>query len=254
VGTGEDNAVLLPVGPERAGILVYTPDAGDPFTVQFRPAAGLRATVQAGDEEEVPLDGPVAMVPSPPGPATEIHVDRARFWVLARAMGKAAVRIQDPESELLATFQGIDTYPIDPAWRIVGRYEAFPEPREMLIPNQLGHTDTTEAYGRVVFTVDGVEHDLIPTQDDAEDGNLFFVFADETNGAETYGAGRFLYTPIREDGTVVLDFNRAYNPPCAYNPWTTCPLPPEGNTLPIAVTAGEQKYAGESAPTPEPSR
>jgi len=89
----------------------------------------------------------------------------------------------------------------------------------------------------------GGTHRLIAF-DDTGDGRLFFVFGDRTNGRETYGGGRFLYSDPPRDGRVVLDFNRAYNPPCVFTPWATCPLPPPGNRLPVAIEAGEKKYAG----------
>jgi uncharacterized protein (DUF1684 family) len=249
VGAGEDNAVILTAGPERAGTLVYSPreeGSGEeaPFSVVFHPAPGLEATLEVEDASS-PVEGPTVLIASPPGPAGEVMVDQVRFWVLDRNSGKAAIRIQDPESEILESFTGIDNFEVDAAWRLLGRYETFPEPREMIVPNMLGHIDTTEAYGRVIFPWEGEEYSLIPMQDDAADSAFFFVFADETTGEETYGAGRFLYMHLQEDGIVVMDFNKAYNPPCAFNPWTTCPLPPEGNTLPVAVRAGELKYSGE---------
>jgi uncharacterized protein (DUF1684 family) len=115
------------------------------------------------------------------------------------------------------------------------------------VPNIMGYTDTSLSPGRVTFTLDGREWALRPLIDAPADSELFFIFADATTGRDTYGGGRFLYSTLEPDGKVVVDFNRAYNPPCALTLYTTCPLPPEGNTLPIAIRAGE-KAPPEPAP------
>ena len=120
-----------------------------------------------------------------------------------------------------------------------------PPPRGTFItvPNILGTVDQSPSPGMAVFTVDGQEYRLTPVLEEGET-RLFFVFADATNRTETYGAGRFLYADPPTNGSVVLDFNRAYNPPCAFSAYATCPLPPKQNRLPLAISAGE-KRAGE---------
>jgi uncharacterized protein (DUF1684 family) len=152
------------------------------------------------------------------------------------------VRLRDPECALRRDFAGIDAYPVDPAYRVVARLEPFPAGTRIEVPNMLGHVDSVETPGAFAFPLRGGTRRLVPMLE--PDSTLFFVFADSTTGVETYGGGRFLYADLRPDGTAVLDFNMAYNPPCAFNPYTTCPLPPEGNTLAMAVRAGEKFSAG----------
>ncbi len=158
--------------------------------------------------------------------------------VIERA-GKLAVRVWDAESPVRTGFAGIEAYPADPRWRITARWEAYPVPRKVEVPSVTGDVSVEEAPGRAHFTVDGKDYALEPT---ADGDGLFFVFKDRTAPRETYGAGRFLAAAGPKDGTVVLDFNRAYNPPCAFTPYATCPLPTPQNVLPIRVEAGEKKF------------
>jgi len=153
--------------------------------------------------------------------------------------GKLALRTWDAESPARKTFTGIDTYPPDPRWRLTARWEPYATPREVEVPSVVGIPTREKAPGRAWFTIDGKEHALEPTLDGDE---LFFVFKDRTAPRETYGAGRFLYAPLPRDGKVVLDFNRAYNPPCAFSPYATCPLPLPQNVLPVRIEAGEKSW------------
>ncbi|MGC4001162.1 MAG: DUF1684 domain-containing protein [Anaeromyxobacter sp.] len=150
-----------------------------------------------------------------------------------------ALRVWDAQSPILAAFHGIEAYPADPRWRLEARWEAYATPREVEVPSAAGPASRAFAPGRAHFTVDGQEVTLEPTQDGDE---LWFVFKDATAPAETYGAGRFLYAGAPKDGKVVLDFNRAYNPPCAFTPYATCPLPLPQNVLKVRIEAGEKKY------------
>jgi uncharacterized protein (DUF1684 family) len=153
--------------------------------------------------------------------------------------GKLALRAWDAESPARRSFTGIDTFPPDPRWRLTARWEAYATPREVEVPSVIGIPTREKAPGRAWFTIDGKEHALEPTLDgDA----LFFVFKDRTAPRETYGAGRFLVAALPKDGKVVLDFNRAYNPPCAFSPWATCPLPLPQNVLPVRIEAGEKSW------------
>jgi hypothetical protein len=153
--------------------------------------------------------------------------------------GKLALRVWDAESPTRKAFTGIDTFPPDPRWRVVARWEAYPTPRQVEVPSVVGIPTREQAPGRAWFTVEGKEVSLEPTLDGEE---LFFVFKDRTAPGETYGAGRFLSAAAPKDGAVVLDFNRAYNPPCAFSPWATCPLPLPQNVLPVRIPAGEKKW------------
>lgn len=168
-----------------------------------------------------------------------------RVAVIARG-GRRALRVWDAASPVRRGFQGIAAFPPDPRWRIAARWEAYPAPRPVEVPSVVGIPEKALVPGRAVFTIDGREYALEPTQAAATrpTGPLFFVFKDRTARAETYGAGRFLLADPPRDGQVVLDFNRAYNPPCAFTPYATCPLPPPGNVLPLRIEAGEQRWSG----------
>ena len=128
--------------------------------------------------------------------------------------------------------------------QVEARFEPHEEPRTIPVPNIIGTVYDEPSPGVAVFRLDGATHRLDVIGEPA-DGELFFVFGDETNGTTTYGGGRFLYAPVPdEQGRMVLDFNRAYSPPCAFTAFATCPLPPRGNDLPVAVEAGEKAYHG----------
>jgi uncharacterized protein (DUF1684 family) len=164
-----------------------------------------------------------------------------RFYVIERG-GGLYLRVKDVDSDVPKRFRGIDRYPVDDAWRIQARFEPYNPPKTIRVPDILGHDIVTECPGVLVFSVDGTDCRLEPMSADAEE--MFVVFGDETSGLETYGGGRFVYVPAPdENGRVVIDFNRAYNPPCAFNEFATCPLPHRANVLPVAVTAGEKDYA-----------
>ena len=141
-------------------------------------------------------------------------------------------------------FKGIDYYPADPKWRVEGTFVPYDAPKKVEIPTVLGTTDTMEAPGLVKLTIDGTEVSLEPVVEDPDKPSLWFIFKDQTSNKETYGGGRFLYSEMPKDGKVVVDFNQAYNPPCAFTPYATCPLPPKQNWLPVRVEAGEKVFAG----------
>ena len=153
--------------------------------------------------------------------------------------GERALRVWDAASPALRAFHGIEAFPYDPRWRIEARWEAYPSPREVEQPSAAGPPQRALAPGRAHFTVGGRALTLEPID---EDGGLMFVFKDATASRETYGAGRFLLAQVPEGVKVVLDFNRAYNPPCAFTPYATCPLPEGQNVLPVRIEAGEKKY------------
>jgi uncharacterized protein (DUF1684 family) len=152
------------------------------------------------------------------------------------------VRVKDRESDALKAFHGLDNYPIQPAWRIEARFEPYDPPKKVQVPNVLGQVADEPSPGAVVFDWQGKTYRLDALGDPKE--GLSFIFADQTNGKETYGAGRFLDTEPVKDGKVVVDFNKAYSPPCAFTAFATCPLPPAQNKLALRVEAGEKKYAG----------
>ena len=182
------------------------------------------------------------MVSDAGGEPTTLEHGSLRFHVIERGE-RVGLRLKDLESELLERFTGIDHYPVDPAWRVEARFEPFDEVRMIAVPNITGDLNDQPSHGRVVFSIDGAEHSLEPLG--PPEGELFLVFGDRTNGQETYGGGRFLYAgPPDADGRLMVDFNKAYNPPCVFTPYATCPLPPPANRLALAVPAGEKMFGG----------
>jgi uncharacterized protein (DUF1684 family) len=121
-------------------------------------------------------------------------------------------------------------------YRVTARFVSYEKPKSIPIASIIGYTDQEPSPGYAEFTLAGQKLHLEPV---LEDGELFFIFRDQTAGKETYGAGRFLHAALPKGGKVELDFNKAYNPPCAFTPYATCPLPPKQNLLPIRIEAGE---------------
>ncbi|MEJ8756264.1 DUF1684 domain-containing protein [Pontibacter sp. H259] len=161
-------------------------------------------------------------------------------WFVIERGGKYGVRLLDTESEIRTNFKGIDRYKVDPAYRLEATLEPNTTGRKIAITNIVGQTSDEETPGALVFTLDGKTHKLDALK---EGEQLFVIFADKTNGHQTYGAGRYLYTNLPDaNGKVILDFNKAYNPPCAFVTYATCPLPPKQNFLPVPVPAGEKAF------------
>lgn len=230
VGSAADNDVVLAVGPPHLGVLELADGR-----VHFALDAGVDAVIEGTSAREAEL------VVDSAGPPTVVRFGRASFIAIARN-GRIALRVRDPDAPTRTGFSGLQYFPVDPGWRIEARFEPHPPGRTIEIVNVLGALEPMANPGRVVFERDGREHALEAV--DEGDGRLFLIFADRTNGRQTYGPGRFVYAPAPVDGRTVVDFNRAYNPPCAFNAYSTCPLPPPENRLDLAVEAGELKYRG----------
>jgi uncharacterized protein (DUF1684 family) len=169
------------------------------------------------------------------GPENSITAGDLTFSVIERS-GRYGVRLKDKNSKLRAEFRGQRWFPARESYRVQARFVSYEKPKMMTVPNILGSTFQLPSPGYAVFTLNGRELRLEPVVEDKE---LFFIFRDQTAGKETYGSGRFLYSELPHDGKVELDFNKAENPPCAFTPYATCPLPPKQNILAIRVEAGE---------------
>jgi uncharacterized protein len=166
----------------------------------------------------------------------------SKAFVIIRRGERFAARMWDANADALRHFAGIERFPVSTAWKIEAAWVAYEQPKPIKVQSVI--PDFIEDYvvpGAAVFTVDGNEYRLEPV---GEQGarQLFFIFGDKTNGKETYGAGRFLYTDPPKNGKVILDFNKATNPPCAFSAYATCPLPPATNRLPVHIEAGEKKF------------
>lgn len=207
-------------------------------TMTLKPASGAKLTV-----DDKPVTAPIELASDAQGEPTIVELDAISFYVIHRG-DRWAVRIKDGESPVRTGFQGLEYYPLREDWRVQARFEPAPKGTTIPVPNILGTIDDSPSQGSVVFTRDGQEVRVQAI--DEGDGRLFLVFGDQTNGKGTYGGGRFLYAAPPEPGqtTVVVDFNQAYNPPCVFTPYATCPLPPKGNKLPFPVEAGEKLWAG----------
>lgn len=214
-GTDAKNDIVLPAGPAHAGV--------------FELHRGKVTAKLNGNTRELRPDSDDAT-----------SAGRLHLFAIERG-GLYAIRMKDPDSQFRRDFRGIDYFPPREEYLVTAQFVA--DPKKVPITNMLGQTEPEDSPGYVVFTLQGKQFHLRPVLDDPGSKDLFFIFRDLTSQKETYGAGRFLDTPPPQNGKVVLDFNKAYNPPCAFTPYTTCPLPPPENRLAIRIEAGEKRYA-----------
>ena len=169
----------------------------------------------------------------------ELQVGTVSLWV-HRSGDRRSIRMRDTNGPTAREFKGFNWFPIDPSYRVSAAFRKDPAPRKVLIPTILGDEEEYTTEGTVAFTLNGESVTMRPMT--TKPGRLYFIFKDATSGKETYHTARFLYADLQPDGTTVLDFNEAYNPPCAFNPYTTCPLPPKENQLSVKILAGEKDY------------
>lgn len=236
LGSAEGSDVPLPTGkaPALAGTMVLEDGV---ITMHARPDSGI--TIEGAPA------GTVVMKPDITGEPTIAEVGSVQFYAIERG-GKKGVRIRDREHEARTSFSGLDYFPIDPSWRVEARLEPYDPPKQIPILNIIGIVEPQPSPGALVFTLDGREFRLDPIVEEGSD-DLFVIFSDGTSGVETYPAGRYLYTKMPKPGeTTELDFNRSYNPPCAFTEFATCPLPPRQNRLDVRVVAGEKAWEQHS--------
>jgi uncharacterized protein (DUF1684 family) len=172
-----------------------------------------------------------------------VELNDLRMWVIRRGE-RSAIRLRDLNAAAYKNYKGLDFYPPNKKFKIEATFVPFSSPKAITIATVIGTEVEMKSPGYVKFMIDEKEFRLDAFVEDAQSKQLFFIFKDETNGKETYGAGRFMTSNVLEDGKVDLNFNRAYNPPCAYTPYATCPLAPEQNWLKVRIEAGEKNYAG----------
>lgn len=228
VGSAEDAAIRLgPAAPAHVADLI-------------REGNGVRMELQ--DDGVLTEDGAAAA--SGPlqfdGTQGERFIIGEQSFLVVRRGDRVGVRTWDNSSQQRRDFSGPDWYGPDPAFRVEATFAPWPEKRLIHYLNAIGDEKQAEALGEWRFTLNGTEHSLVAFS--APEEPQFFVFRDATSGRTTYGAGRFLKTGRPEGGRVVIDFNRAYNPPCAFTPHATCPLAPAENVLDIPIEAGERDY------------
>ena len=236
-GAAADNDIVLPAhsAPAQAGTFVL--EAG---RVRVEVRGGVTVTL-AGK----PVMKSALRSDAGGAPPDVLTLGALTLQIIDRG-GRLGVRLKDGKSPARAKFQGLQYFPIDARFRVVARFVPHEKPVAINVPNVLGMVESMPSPGYASFTIPGAPA-AQPLRLDAVlepgDAQLFFIFRDATSGKTTYGGGRFLYADPPAGGKVVLDFNRAYSPPCAFTAHATCPLPPANNRLPIAVEAGE-KFAG----------
>ncbi|HEX8254916.1 MAG TPA: DUF1684 domain-containing protein [Thermoanaerobaculia bacterium] len=197
--------------------------------------------------EQKPLSGPTELRndADPAGPAI-VQMGSVRFNVIKRGE-RIGLRVKDANAPTRTQFAGLDYFPIDAKWRVDAQLEPYSPMKKIPIDDVTGMRSESDSPGALVFTLEGKEYRLDPVLEEGTD-ELFLIFRDETAKDETYPAGRYLYAPKPgPDGRTVIDFNKAYNPPCAFTPYATCPLPPLQNRLKTRIEAGEKRYAGGHA-------
>lgn len=231
-GSAKSSDVVLPAtAPARLGTFDLK-DGKVSFTAD--PASGVTSAGR-----------PVATVDlsSTGGEPVILAAGDLRMFVIRRD-DRFGIRMRDLGSEARAQFKGLEYFPTAPSLLVKAAFVPYKEPRRIPIPNVLGQTPEMESPGYVTFTLNGRELRLEPVYETREKKDLFFIFKDLTSRDATYPAGRFLHAALPVNGHVVLDFNKAYNPPCAFTDFATCPLPPKQNQLPVRIEAGELAYHG----------
>jgi uncharacterized protein (DUF1684 family) len=229
VGSAPSNAIVVADLPPTIGRLVLKD-----MTVRFEPEPGVNVRIK-DQTVTAPMDLKDDLHP----PADELVVGDVRM-VIHGSGDRLSLRVRNPNGELAKGFLGFSWFPIDAKHRTTGRFIKDPEPRKMAVLNTFGDMDTYNTEGVIEFELYGQTLRLRPFT--TRPKRFYIVFKDQSAGQETYEAARFLYADLQDDGTTVLDFNEAYNPPCAFNPYTTCPIPLKENNLPIKVLAGEKAY------------
>jgi uncharacterized protein (DUF1684 family) len=232
VGSAKDNDVVLTKGPAHLGNIVLK-DGKAAITLETAASAQIDGKTAMSaelldDSHEKP---------------TTISFGNVSFYLIDRS-GRKGLRVKDTEAKTRTRFGGLDNFPTDPKWRIEAKWIAYDPPHELEIPSVIGTVDKLPVPGKAMFERDGHSYELLPVLEEPDAKELWFIIADRTSGKETYGSARFLYAEMPKDGKIVIDFNKAYNPPCAFTPYATCPLAPPENRLTLAVTAGEKKYRG----------
>lgn len=234
IGSAPDNGTRLAVGPAHVGIITVDKDGVISFvaesdadvTIDGRPAAGRVQLISDADTVR-------------PSTVVAFNKGDASFVVIKRG-DRYALRVRDALAPTRTGFPGIQYFDIDPAFCLPAKFTAHAPGAKIDIVNILGMVEPMDNPGTVTFQKDGKPYTLEAV--DEGDHQLFLIYADRTSGHESYAAARFLYARYPDaQGTTVVDFNRGYNPPCAFTAYSTCPMPPLHNRLDLAITAGEKK-------------
>lgn len=221
VGANPDFEVPLPAPlPARVGTITLAKGKA-----HFKPAPGI-------DLKETDLHSDLVEG------YEKLTLGTVNFYLIERG-ARFGIRVKDSKSPARTHFQGLDWFPVDSSWKVQAKF--IPSPHHVKFETEVGVTEDGESPGFVEFERDGQKIRLEPVQEEDE---LFFVIRDATSGKTTYAASRFVYTGLAKDGIVEIDFNKAFNPPCVFTAYATCPLPPPMNRMTMAIEAGEKIYAG----------
>jgi uncharacterized protein len=230
-GSAKDNDIVVESSklPEHIGSFIF-----EDSIVTFRALDGVDVMLGDMSVKEIVL------VDDQKNDVTVLQIGSVKFNLIVRDT-LYGIRFRDLNSDLVKNFKGVDRFPIDESWKIIAKFEAYNPVKEIDVPNVLGQISKENSPGAVVFERDGKTH-RIDAVDEGGD-KLFLIIADQTSGEETYGGGRFMYVNKPDStGAILLDFNKAYNPPCVFTKYATCPLPPLQNYLKLKIEAGEKAY------------
>jgi uncharacterized protein (DUF1684 family) len=232
-GTDPACDIVLPEGsaPAKAGVFELR---SEQVTVTLLPGTDGRIGGK-------PVSGAVTMRPDTAGSPDVLAVGALSLNVIKRG-DRYGIRLKDKNSAVRKRFTGLKWFEVKEDYRVEARWVSYPQPKPVRVPNILGQIEPMASPGYAEFTLNGKPVRLDGALEDPRAEELFFILRDQTSGKETYGAGRFLYAELPKNGKIVLDFNEAYNPPCAFTPYATCPLPPPQNWMPVRVEAGEMAY------------
>lgn len=228
IGSAKDNDIVFPSGPDYIGSM-FLKDSS--VTIIVNPGINVISNGQPVTE--------MTLLDDHSGNPTLLQTGSLRWNVIKRTKG-FGIRLRDLNSDLVKNFSGIERFPVNEDWRFEAVFDPYDPPKIIFVPDIVGTVDEEVCPGAVVFVKDEKEYRL----DAIDSGKRFFlIFADETSGEETYGAGRFMYVDKPDSsGKIILDFNKAYNPPCVFTKFATCPLPPENNYLKLRIEAGEKMW------------
>jgi uncharacterized protein (DUF1684 family) len=228
-GSDENNKIVFPENaPEKMGIITL-----QDTIIKLNINDDVKVISNGSPVKEINLQYDLT------GDPTILDNGSLRWYIIKRGE-KFGIRLRDTDSDLRKKFEGIERFPVSDDWELEAKFEAYNPPKTISLPTQLGTVVEEKSPGAAVFKINNKEYRL-----DAIDAGkrLWFIFADETNGKETYGAGRYLYMDKPDSlGNVTIDFNYSYNPPCVFTKYATCSFAPKQNHLRIRITAGEKTW------------
>ena len=231
-GTAASNKIILP------------PKSAPNFAGKFILKKG-KIGVLANEETVLRIKGKpikeMALKADHTGKPDVVELAQLQMWVIKRG-NRYGIRLRDLNAAAFKSYQGLEFFPPREKFKIEADFIPYSSPKMIPVATSIGDEEEMASPGYVKFLIDGKELRLDVFQGNERNSEFFFMFGDETNGKETYGGGRFMVSEAQENGKVNLNFNRAYNPPCAYTPYFTCPLPPEQNILKVRIEAGEKNY------------